>query len=230
MKVLIVEDDKYLAETIKSNLVSENHVVEIAENGADGSFLGRTFDYDAIILDNSLPKKDGLTVCKEVRSSGRTTPIIFLTIDGSMETKVSAFDNGADDYIQKPFSLLELSFRLKAITRRPSQIKNTFLKVHDLEMDVEKHFATRSGKQLHMTRKEFGLLEFFMKNIGAVLSRALLMEHVWTADSNPFSNTVEAHIRNLRKKLNGGKKPNLIANIPGRGYVLDTPENIRRFR
>lgn len=229
MKVLIVEDDKYLAETIKSSLVSENYVVEIVENGADGSFLGRTFDYDAIVLDNSLPKKDGLTVCKEVRSSGKSTPIVFLTIDGNIETKVSAFDNGADDYIQKPFALQELSFRLKAITRRPNKIKNTLLKVHDLEMDVEKNFVTRGGKNLHMTRKEFGLLEFFMKNVGTVLSRALLMEHVWAADSNPFSNTVEAHIRNLRKKLNNGKRPNLIANIPGRGYVLDTPENIRRM-
>ena len=229
MKVLIVEDDKHLAETIKSNLVSENYVVEIAEDGADGSFLGRTFNYDAIVLDNSLPKKDGLTVCKEVRSSGKNTPIVFLTIDGDMETKAEAFNNGADDYILKPFSLQELSFRLKAVTRRPNKINNTLLKIHDLEMDTDKNFVMRGNKRLHMTRKEFGLLEFFMKNVGTILSRSLLMEHVWTADSNPFSNTVEAHIRNLRKKLNSGKRPNLIANVPGRGYVLDTPENIRRM-
>lgn len=229
MKVLIVEDDKHLAETIKSNLVSENYVVEIAEDGADGSFLGRTFNYDAIILDNSLPKKDGLTVCKEVRSSGKNTPIVFLTIDGDMETKAEAFSSGADDYILKPFSLQELSFRLKAVTRRPNKINNTLLKIHDLEMDTDKNFVMRGNKRLHMTRKEFGLLEFFMKNVGTILSRSLLMEHVWTADSNPFSNTVEAHIRNLRKKLNSGKRPNLIANVPGRGYVLDTPENIRRM-
>ncbi len=229
MKILLVEDDTLLARTIRTNLASENHVVEVAENGSDGSFLARSFDYDAIVLDNSLPKKDGLTVCKEVRSSGRTTPIIFLTIDDSMETKLSAFDSGADDFMQKPFSLKELSVRLKAITRRPNSIKVNILIVDDLEMDVEKHVVSRAGKRLRMTRKEFGLLEFLMKNIGVVLSRALLMEHVWTADSNPFSNTVEAHIRNLRNKLNNGKRPNLIVNIPGRGYVIDTPENLRKF-
>lgn len=229
MKVLIVEDDPLLAQMIRTSLASDSNVVEVVENGADGSFMGRTFDYDAIVLDNALPKKDGLTVCKEVRSSGKSTPIIFLTVDGAIETKMSAFQNGADDYIQKPFSLQELSARLKAVTRRPNVIKQTVLRVHDLELDSEKHIVTRGSKRLHPTRKEFGLLEYFMKNVGVVISRALLMEHVWTADSNPFSNTVEAHIRNLRKKLNAGNKPNLIANIPGRGYVLDTPENLRKL-
>lgn len=230
MKVLLIEDDLSLAQTIKTNLASESHVVEIAEDGADGSFLARSFDYDAIVLDNSLPKKDGLTVCKEVRSSGKSTPIIFLTVDDTLETKLSAFDNGADDYMQKPFSLRELSMRLKAVARRPNAIQNHILKVHDLTLDTEKHIIMRSNKRIHVTRKEFSLLEFFLRNVGIVLSRALLMEHVWTADSNPFSNTVEAHIRNLRMKLNAGKRQNLIANIPGRGYVLDTPENIRESR
>lgn len=230
MKVLLVEDDNSLAQTIKTSLASESHVVEVAENGADGSFLARSFDYDAIVLDNALPKKDGLTVCREVRSSGKTTPIIFLTVDDSLETKLSAFDNGADDYIQKPFSLRELSVRLKAVGRRPSTIQTHILKVHDLTLDTEKHTISRASKRIHVTRKEFSLLEFLLRNVGVVLSRALLMEHVWTADSNPFSNTVEAHIRNLRMKLNAGNKENLIANIPGRGYVIDTPENIRESR
>ena len=230
MKVLLVEDDMPLAETIRTNLSSENHVVEIAENGADGSFLARSFDYDAIVLDNSLPKKDGLTVCKEVRQSGKTTPIIFLTIDDTLETKMSAFDLGADDFMQKPFSLRELSMRLKAVSRRPNLIKSTCLKVHDLELDTEKHIVKRDGKRIHVTRKEFSLLEFFLKNVGVVLSRALIMEHVWTADSNPFSNTVEAHIRNLRIKINMGKKVNLIVNIPGRGYVIDTPQNLKEMK
>ena len=137
---------------------------------------------------------------------------------------------GADDYIQKPFSLRELSVRLKAVARRPNSITNHILKVDDLELDTEKHTITRSGARIHVTRKEFSLLEFFLRNVGVVLSRALLMEHVWTADSNPFSNTVEAHIRNLRKKLNAGKRQNLIANIPGRGYVIDTPENIKESK
>lgn len=229
MKVLIIEDDKQLAETVKDNLVSQNNIAEVAENGADGSFLARTFEYDAIILDNSLPKKDGLTVCKEIRAIGKTTPIIFLTIDNTLETKMSAFDHGADDYLSKPFSLEELGARLKALARRPLQIKKNTLHLHDLKLDTEKHTVTRNNKRIHPTRKEFGLLEYFMKNIGVVVSRSLLMEHVWTADSNPFSNTVEAHIRNLRRKLNAGNKPNLIANIPGRGYIMDTPENLKKL-
>jgi DNA-binding response OmpR family regulator len=229
MKVLIVEDDEQLAQMIKTSLVAENNVVETVANGADGSFLGRTFEYDAIVLDNSLPKKDGLTVCEELRSAGRATPVIFLTVDDTIETKMLAFEKGADDYIQKPFSLQELSARLKAVGRRPSQLKQAVLRVHDLGMDLEKHIITRGTKRIHFTRKEFTLLEYFMTNVGVVLSRALLMEHVWTADSNPFSNTVEAHIRNLRKKLNANKRANLILNIPGRGYIMDTPENLRKL-
>lgn len=229
MKVLIVEDDLPLSQTIKTNLTAQSNVVEVAEDGANGSFLGRTFDYDVIILDNSLPKKDGLTVCEEVRASGRSTPIIFLTVDDTLETKMAAFEKGADDYIQKPFSLQELNARLKAIARRPNQLKQTTLKVHDLELDIERHIVKRGKKRIHATRKEFILLEYFMKNVGIVISRSMLMEHVWTADSNPFSNTVEAHIRNLRMKLNAGRRSNLIVNIPGRGYIMDSPENLKKI-
>ena len=229
MKVLIIEDDRPLAEMVKSSLTAENNTVEIAENGADGSFLARTFEYDAIVLDNSLPKKSGMIVCREIRDAGKTTPILFLTIDGDIETKIAAFENGADDYMHKPFALKELSARLKAVGRRPNIIKKTILKVHDLELDSEKHLVKRGDRHIHPTRKEFGLLEYFMTNIGVVVSRALLMEHVWTTDYNPFSNTVESHIRNLRRKLNAGNKPNLIANVPGRGYVIDTPENLRKL-
>ncbi|MFA6295020.1 MAG: response regulator transcription factor [Candidatus Paceibacterota bacterium] len=229
MKVLVVEDDGEVSEMIKTTLIANDNVVEIATDGVNGSFLGRSFDYDVIILDNSLPKKDGLTVCKEVRSAGKSTPILFLTVDGDMETKISAFDRGADDFMMKPFALKELHARLKAITRRPALVKQNILRVHDMEMDTDKHYLKRGGKRIHLTHKEYGLLEYFMKNTGIVVSRALLMEHVWTADSNPFSNTIETHIRNLRKKINQGNKPDLIANITGRGYVMDTPENLKEL-
>lgn len=229
MKVLIIEDDKEVSELIKTALLDDDNVVETAEDGVNGSFLARSFDYDAIILDYSLPKKDGLTICKEIRTAGKTTPILFLTITGDIDTKVEAFKRGADDYMAKPFSLEELYARLKAITRRPNLIKKDILKICDLEMDTEKHYLTRGGKRIHLTHKEYGLLEYFMKNIGVILSRALIMEHVWTADSNPFSNTVETHMRNLRKKINQGNKPDLIGNVTGRGYVMDTPENLRKL-
>ena len=231
MKVLLVEDDLALAQTIRANLSSDNHVVEVVEDGADGAFMAKSFNYDAIILDNSLPRKDGLTVCKDVRSVGRTTPILFLTIDNSLETKLNAFKNGADDYMQKPFALQELSLRLKAIAKRNQGQEMTpiKLKVHDLVIDIQKSIVTRANKRIRITKKEYILLEYMMKNVGVILSRTLLMEHVWTADSNVFSNTLEAHIRNLRRKINIAGKPNLILNIPGRGYVIDTPENLKNI-
>ncbi|MEA2715182.1 MAG: two-component system, OmpR family, copper resistance phosphate regulon response regulator CusR [Candidatus Parcubacteria bacterium] len=229
MKLLIVEDDKIVAQMLKNGLNSRDHTVEVADDGADGSFMGRSFDYDAIVLDYDLPRKNGLTVCKEVRTSGRATPIVFLSSNDDAELKVRALDQGADDYITKPFALNELFARLQAVTRRPPAIKDSVLSVSDIILDTDRHIVERGGRRIHLTRKEFNLLEYLMKNIGFVLSRALLLEHVWTSDSNPFSNTVEAHIRNVRKKLNAGGRPNLIGNIPGRGYVVDTPQNLAKL-
>jgi DNA-binding response OmpR family regulator len=139
---------------------------------------------------------------------------------------VAALKQGADDYVTKPFSLDELRARLDAVARRSPELKSSMLTVADLALDSDLNAVRRGKRQIHLTRKEFHMLQYLMKNAGMVLSRAQLMEHVWTADGNPFSNTVEAHIRNLRKKLNGGKAPNLIANVPGRGYVIDTPKRL----
>jgi len=229
MKVLVVDDDLRLAETVKNSLSAYSHTVEISPDGADGSFLARSYDYDAIVLDYALPKKDGLSVCREIRSAGKSTPILFLSNTDDVDTKITAFKVGADDYVTKPVSLEELRVRLDAILRRSPQIRNSILKVADLALDQNMHTVIRNKKPIHLTRKEFHMLEYFMKNIGKVLTRPQIMEHVWTADSNPFSNTVEAHIRNLRMKINAGGMPNLIANVPGRGYTIDTPENLTRL-
>ncbi|MBU6232018.1 response regulator transcription factor [Patescibacteria group bacterium] len=229
MKILIVEDDRDTALLLQNSLNSGNNTVELASDGAEGSYLGRNYEYDAIVLDYSLPKKDGIVVCKEVRGSGRSTPIIFLSADSDQDTKLAAFSQGADDYITKPFSLRELDARLHALARRPALNERKLLRVDDLELDLERSLVSRGGAHIHLTKKEFGLLEFFMKNIGILLSRALIMEHVWTADSSLFSNTVEAHIRNLRRKINAGKKPDLIINIPGRGYIMDAPNNLKMY-
>ena len=229
MKLLIVEDDRETAETLRHGLLAESHAVDVAENGADGAFMGKSFDYDAIILDYSLPKKDGIQVCKEIRSAKKNTPIIFVSVTADCGTKVSALENGADDYMTKPFSLQELYARLKAVTRRPANMTDPILCVGDLSLDTEKHLVWRGDTPIHPTRKEFNLLEYFMRHKSTVLSRTLIMEHVWTADSDPFSNTVEAHIRNLRKKINIGEKPDMIANVPGRGYIIDAPENLEKL-
>lgn len=229
MKVLIVEDDIDMAEVVRVELTTKSHVVDIANNGADGSFLGRSYEYDAIILDNSLPNKNGLRVCQEIRTSGKSTPILFLSVTDDVETKVAAFENGADDYVTKPFSLAELSARLNALARRPTGIRSTVLKVDNLTLNIERQTVERAGVPLHFTRKEFNLLKYLMLHKGIVVSRSLIMEYVWTIESDPFSNTVESHIRNIRKKLMSKRQPNMILNLPGRGYVIDSPENLSKF-
>ncbi len=230
MKILIIEDDRNTAQTVKQSLTSDAHTVDLASDGAEGSFLARSYDYDAIVLDYNLPKKDGLAVCKEIRDAGKKTPIVFMSVTDDSSTKVAALRQGADDYITKPFALDELRARLDAVSRRSPQIKEPTLRIGDLFLDSAAHIATRDSASIRLTRKEFHMLEYFMQNAGTILSRAQLMEHIWTADGNPFSNTVEAHIRNLRKKLNADGGKNLILNVPGRGYILDTPENLARIQ
>ncbi len=227
MKILIIEDDISVSEALCSGLKSAGHTVEVAHDGNEGSFMARSFEHDMIILDYSMPKKDGLAVTREIRALGKTTPIIFLSVTEDPDIKVAAFESGADDYMTKPFALQELMARIKLLSRRPRKADIPTLQIHDLKIDSERSIVMRGNRRLKITRKEFCLLEYMVKHAGTVLSRALIMEHVWTADSNPFSNTVEAHIRNLRKKLNVGRKPSLIANIPGRGYIIDTPEHLR---
>jgi two-component system, OmpR family, copper resistance phosphate regulon response regulator CusR len=224
MKILIVEDNKGIAEILREGLTADSHTVEVTDNGADGSFLARSFDYDAIVLDYSLPKKNGLIVCKEVRDAGKHTPILFLSSTETTSTKIDAFNSGADDYVTKPFSISEFNARVRAVMRRGEKRSESILIVRDLVMNSDACSVTRGKKSIKLTRKEYSLLEFFMRNPEKVLSRAVIMEHVWTADQDPFSNTVEAHIRNLRKKINTGHRPALITNIPGRGYVLDRPD------
>ncbi len=228
-KILLVEDDPLISDALRLGLQTDTHAVDIAHNGTEGSFLGRSYDYDCVILDHSLPGKNGLTVCSDIRGAGKSTPIIFVSVTGDVETKVQALDSGADDYVVKPFSMTELRSRIKAVARRTPLMRNDQLIIDDLTLDLSSHSAIRSGKHVHLTRKEFALLEYMMRHQGIVMSRSTLMEHVWTADSDPFSNTVEAHIRNLRKKINSSNKKDLIVNIPGHGYIMDSPQKLARF-
>jgi len=230
MKILIVDDDPSMLDMLRIGFQTDAHAVDVADNGNDASFMARTYEYDIILLDHALPGKNGLVVCKDIRGLGKTTPIIFISVDGDAESKVQALDNGADDYMTKPFSLAELRSRIQAILRRAPVVKKVELKVHDLVLDCRLHYAIRKGKQIHLTKKEFALLEYMIRNQGVILSRTMIMEHVWTAESDPLSNTVEAHMRNLRKKIcPAGSKHNLIANIPGHGYIMDTPEHLAVF-
>ena len=220
MKMLIIEDDRDICELIEYSFKEEGFSVDIALDGERGSFWGRTNVYDIIILDYSLPKKNGHTVCSEIRASGKSSPIIFLSVSYDVDKKVEALERGADDYMTKPFSFEELRARVRTILRRPKKVKNPIIKIGDISMDTNKQEVYKNAKSIYLTRKEYNLLEYLMRSPGAILSRSMIMEHVWDSDSDPFSNTVESHILKIRKKINTDSQKDLIRNIPGRGYTI----------
>ncbi len=221
MRLLLIEDDTNLRESIRISLEAECYAVDTAEDGEEGSYLGRTGDYDLIILDVSLPKKDGCAVCTDIRHYHKHTPIIMLSVISDPQEKVRLLDCGADDYMTKPFLFKELLARMRALLRRPSRLSSDILQIQDLIIDVAKQKVTRNGKDIYLTRKEFSLLEYLMRHQGAVVSRGMIMEHVWNAESDPFSNTIEAHILNVRKKVDMSKRKPLIHTVPGRGYRIN---------
>lgn len=220
MNILIIEDDKEILNFLKPFLKSEGFVVDVAENGDDGLYKAKINDYDIIILDILLPGKDGRQVCSEIRSTGNHVPIIVLSVKGEISTKVDLLDIGADDYLTKPFSYVELMARVKALLRRSKSIKSDVLCVDDLILDTRRHVVTRGKTDIHLTPKEFFLLEYLMRNEDKVLSRASILEHVWDIDTDPFTNTIETHILNLRKKIGCKNKRELIHSISGMGYKI----------
>lgn len=222
MRILIIDDDELLCESLQTSLKSDNYIVDTATDSEKGSFLARTNDYDLVVLDNMMPRKSGLKVCQEIRAAGKTMPIIMLSSQTSVSPKIAVLDHGADDYLNKPFSYGELRARIRALLRRPKEIEPQIMTIDNLTIDSNKQKVSRGTKDIYLTRKEFALLEYLMRNKGNVVSRAMILEHVWSIDADPFSNTIEAHILNLRKKIEAGKKRKLIHNIPGRGYKLDT--------
>lgn len=221
MRILVVEDEEGIASFLKAGLESEYFAVDVAEDGERGSFFGRTNDYDVIILDNMLPKKNGDQVCDDIRKAGKTTPIIMLSARSELGIKVELLNKGADDYMTKPFSLEELLARIRALLRRPTIISSEILKTDDLTLDTKQHVIKRGDKEIYLTKKEFMLLELLLKKKGSVVSRGTIMEHVWDMNVDPFSNTIESHILNLRKKiaLDGAKE--LISTLPGIGYKIE---------
>lgn len=221
MRILIVEDEEGIAAFLKAGLESEYFAVDVAEDGEQGSYLARTNDYDIIVLDNMLPKKTGSEVCEEIRRDGKNTPIIMLSAVSELGVKVELLNKGADDYLTKPFSLEELIARIRALLRRPKAVSSEILQIDDLVMDTKRHVTKRGDKEIYLTRKEFMLLELLMKKGGSVVSRGAIMEHVWDMNVDPFSNTIESHILNIRKKISVRGKSELISTLPGIGYKID---------
>lgn len=220
MRVLVVDDNQDVRMTLKTSLARESFIVDAAEDGRIGSFMARTNEYDVIILDNIMPGKDGLMVCSEIRRAGKTVPILLLSVLTDINQKVALLEAGADDYLAKPYSHRELVARLKALTKRSLVCKDTEFTVGDLSLSSLSMKITRGKKEIYLTRKEFALLEFLLRNKGRVVSREEIFEQVWNTDDNPLSKTVETHIVNLRKKIERkGKK--IIQNVHGRGYIID---------
>jgi len=220
MKILVVEDEERIAHFIQKGLQEEGHAVDLSYDGEDGSFLAEVNDYDLIILDLMLPKKNGIVVCREIRGRGVATPVLMLTARDSVEDKVRGLDAGADDYLAKPFAFEELLARVRALLRRRSESKSPVLKMADLELDPMSRRVNRSGKPIRLTTKEYALLEYLMRNPNKVLSRTLIGEHVWDMNFDPESNVIDVYVSHLRSKVDKGFDLPLIHTLRGQGYII----------
>lgn len=221
MRILIVEDDKKLGTFLKKGLKEEQYAVDVSRNGNDALFYAQVNDYDVIILDLMLPGKDGMDVCRELREKSVFTPILMLTAKDTVEDKISGLSEGADDYLTKPFSFAELLARIRALLRRKQDYTENVLKVGDLELDPIRRKVTRAGKEMSLTGKEYGVLEYLMRNKGRILTEWMILEHVWDMNYEGTSNVVNVYINHLRNKIDKGKEKKLIHTVRGYGYKID---------
>jgi two-component system OmpR family response regulator len=223
MKVLLIEDDAKTAAYVKRGLEEHGHVVDVAATGRDGLFLAAGEAYDVMIVDRMLPGLDGLGIVKTVRAAGVTTPVLFLTTMGGIEDRVEGLAVG-DDYLVKPFAFAELLARINALARRPpiAQVP-TVLRVADLEMDLIGRKVRRARQEIDLQPREFRLLEYLMRNAGRVVTRTMLLEHVWEFHFEPKTNIVETHISRLRSKIDRGFDTELLETVRGSGYLLRAP-------
>lgn len=223
MRILVVEDEKRLAEVIKKGLVEEGYSVDIAYDGAEGQYMAESASYDLVILDIMLPKKDGVTICQELRIRGINTPILMLTAKDSVEDRVKGLDSGADDYLVKPFAFSELVARVRALLRREALSKASKLQVGNLVMDTLTREVWRGDKKIELTAKEYAILEYFMRHPNMVVTRTMLMEKVWDYDFEGISNVIDVYIRRLRLKLDEEGAESIIETVRGAGYRLREP-------
>lgn len=221
MRILIIEDDEHLRLSLKRGLEAEFFTVDHVGDGTNGSYIARTHDYQLIIVDYILPGKDGLEIVKDIRNNRINSPIMIMSVRSETDDKVNLLESGADDYIVKPFTYSEFRARVHALTRRNYKITEEVLTIDDLTLDANKTEVTKDGKRIYLTRKEYLILHSLMKRKGEVVTRSELLEEVWNRETDPFSNTVEAHVRNLRKKVDGDNEKRIIHTIPGRGYKAD---------
>ena len=222
MRLLVVEDEVYLLDILKKRLTKEHYSVDTCEDGLEAWDYIKLTQYDGIVLDIMLPGMDGIELLKQMRKEGDHTPVLLLTARDSIEDRVTGLDIGADDYLIKPFAFEELLARIRVMLRRQDTVQpqDEVYRLADLSVDCKSHAVTRGGKQIELSSKEFALLEYLIRNQGAVLSREQIEQHIWSYDYMGSSNMVDVYIRYLRKKIDDGQEKKLIQTVRGAGYVL----------
>lgn len=221
MKLIIIDDDQEIINVLQDSLTALGFIVDGAKDGQTGLELINKNEYDLIILDLVLPDINGEQVCKTIRSNGKSLPIIILSADYKIDSKIHLLDLGADDYLTKPFAISELIARVQALLRRPKDIISPIIKIGSLELDKQKQTLKKSGQEIYLTKKEYLILEYLMSYPKIIISRNELMEHAWDTKTNFFSKTIEMHMVNLRKKIETDKDNPLIKTISGRGYKFN---------
>ena len=220
MRILVIEDEKKVANFIKKGLEEEHYAVDTAYDGETGLYMAETNEYDLIILDLMIPKIDGWEVLKRLRNNRNNVPILVLTAKDTVEDIVRGLDSGCDDYLTKPFEFVEFLARVRALLRREKIDKEPLLKIDDLTLSPVTHKVMRKGKEIELTSKEYALLEYFMRNPNKVLTRTMISEHVWDYHFDSMTNVIDVYVNYLRKKIDKGFEPKLIHTIRGVGYIL----------
>jgi Response regulators consisting of a CheY-like receiver domain and a winged-helix DNA-binding domain len=224
MKILLIEDDRITADFVANGLRERGHAVETADNGRDGLLLAAGSAFDLLIVDRMLPGLDGLALVKTARSAGVKVPVLFLTALGSVDERVAGLNAGGDDYLVKPFAFAELLARIDALCRRPTlQDQQTLLRCGDLEVDLLKRKVRRCDRAIDLQPREFDLLTYMLHHAGQVVTRTMLLEHVWELHFDPKTNVVETHISRLRSKIDKGFDVELIHTVRGAGYLVRAP-------
>jgi DNA-binding response OmpR family regulator len=220
LRILLVEDEVRMAAVIAKGLREQAYAVDLARDGEAALYQAAVNTYDLVILDVLLPGRDGYSVCRSLRALGITAPILMLTALDAVDDRVAGLDSGADDYLTKPFDFKELLARLRALLRRPSEIRPRTIRIEDLTIDTASHAATRAGKSVSLTAKEYALLEFLAVNENRVVGREQIAEHVWDESFDPLSNVIDVYVKRLRAKLDHGPRKRLIHTRRGEGYIL----------
>lgn len=220
MRILLVEDEEKVSRFIVRGLVSERFAVDTARDGKSGVELATTYHYDLIILDLMLPEMNGTEVLRRIRRTNQSVPVLVLTARDAVADKVENFEAGTDDYLTKPFAFAELIARVKALLRRGPVSRASVLRVDDLELDRLSQRVKRAGRRIELTAKEYALLEYLMANAGRVLSRTMIIDHVWDQSFEGATNIVDVYVRHLRSKVDDGHDKKLIRTVRGVGYKI----------